>query len=100
MVLSVDEKSQVQALDRTQPGLPMKKGRVGTMTHDWRREMDGAAPPTRCWIAAKADAGGLGQNDLSSLSSPLGPSAPKLAGEFVHPPGPPILATGRCARRP
>ena len=33
MVLSVDEKSQVQALDRTQPGLPIKKGRAGTMTH-------------------------------------------------------------------
>jgi hypothetical protein len=37
MVLSVDEKSQVQALDRTQPGLPMKKGRAGTMTHDDKR---------------------------------------------------------------
>jgi DDE superfamily endonuclease len=37
MVLSVDEKSQVQALDRTQPGLPMKKGRAGTMTHDYKR---------------------------------------------------------------
>jgi hypothetical protein len=34
-VLSVDEKSQIQALDRTQPGLPMKKGRCGTMTHDY-----------------------------------------------------------------
>jgi len=34
VVLSVDEKSQIQALDRTQPGLPMKKGRCGTMTHD------------------------------------------------------------------
>jgi hypothetical protein len=33
LVLSVDEKSQIQALDRTQPGLPMKKGRAGTMTH-------------------------------------------------------------------
>ncbi len=33
-VLSVDEKSQIQALDRTQPGLPIKKGRSGTMTHD------------------------------------------------------------------
>jgi len=33
-VLSVDEKSQIQALDRTQPGLPMKKGRAGTLTHD------------------------------------------------------------------
>jgi len=34
LMLSVDEKSQIQALDRTQPGLPMKKGRYGTMTHD------------------------------------------------------------------
>jgi len=37
LVLSVDEKSQIQALDRTQPGLPMKKGRAGTMTHDYKR---------------------------------------------------------------
>ncbi len=37
LVLCVDEKSQIQALDRTQPGLPMKKGRCGTMTHDYRR---------------------------------------------------------------
>src|SRR5580658_6473425 len=37
LVLCVDEKSQVQALDRTQPGLPMKKGRCGTMTHDYKR---------------------------------------------------------------
>ena len=37
LVLSLDEKSQVQALDRTQPGLPMKKGRAGTMTHDYKR---------------------------------------------------------------
>jgi transposase len=37
LVLSVDEKSQVQALDRTQPGLPLKKGRAGTMTHDYKR---------------------------------------------------------------
>jgi transposase len=35
--LSVDEKSQIQALDRTQPGLPLKKGRAGTMTHDYKR---------------------------------------------------------------
>jgi hypothetical protein len=35
LVLSVDEKSQIQALDRTQPGLPLKKGRAGTMTHDY-----------------------------------------------------------------
>ena len=37
IVLSLDEKSQIQALDRTQPGLPMKKGRAGTMTHDYKR---------------------------------------------------------------
>ena len=37
IVLSLDEKSQIQALDRTQPGLPMKKGRCGTMTHDYKR---------------------------------------------------------------
>jgi transposase len=37
IVLCADEKSQIQALDRTQPGLPMKKGRCGTMTHDYKR---------------------------------------------------------------
>ena len=37
VVFSVDEKSQIQALDRTQPGLPMKPGRAGTMTHDYKR---------------------------------------------------------------
>ena len=37
VVLSIDEKSQIQALDRTQPGLPMKPGKCGTMTHDYKR---------------------------------------------------------------
>jgi transposase len=37
IVLSVDEKSQIQALDRTQPGLPLKPGKAGTMTHDYKR---------------------------------------------------------------
>jgi len=37
LVLSADEKSQIQALDRTQPGLPIKRGRCGTMTHDYKR---------------------------------------------------------------
>jgi transposase len=46
LVLCVDEKSQVQALDRTQPGLPMKKGRCGTMTHDYTRH------GTTCLFAA------------------------------------------------
>lgn len=46
VVLCVDEKSQIQALDRTQPGLPMKKGRCGTMTHDYKRN------GTTCLFAA------------------------------------------------
>ena len=37
IVLCIDEKSQIQALDRTQPGLPLRKGRCGTMTHDYKR---------------------------------------------------------------
>jgi hypothetical protein len=37
VVLSIDEKSHIQALDRTQPGLPLKPGRCGTMTHDYKR---------------------------------------------------------------
>ena len=37
VVLCLDEKSQIQALDRTQPGLPLKKGRCGTITHDYKR---------------------------------------------------------------
>lgn len=46
LVLCVDEKSQIQALDRTQPGLPMKKGRCGTLTHDYKRN------GTTCLFAA------------------------------------------------
>jgi transposase len=46
VVLCVDEKTQVQALDRTQPGLPIKKGRCGTMTHDYKRH------GTTCLFAA------------------------------------------------
>jgi transposase len=45
IVLSVDEKSQIQALDRTQPGLPLKKGRAATMTHDYKR--NGTGPSAR-----------------------------------------------------
>ena len=46
VVMCVDEKTQVQALDRTQPGLPLKKGRCGTMTHDYKRN------GTTCLFAA------------------------------------------------
>lgn len=52
VVLSVDEKSQIQALDRTQPGLPMKKGRAGTMTHDYKR--NGTTTLFAALVAAKA----------------------------------------------
>ena len=37
VAFAFDEKSQIQALDRTQPGLPLKRGRAGTMTHDYKR---------------------------------------------------------------
>ena len=50
VVVSIDEKSQIQALDRSQPGLPLKPGRCGTMTHDYKRHSlprrrPGAPPP-------------------------------------------------------
>ena len=52
VVLSIDEKSQIQALDRTQPGLPMKKGRCGTMTHDYKRHGTTTLfAPSMCWTA-------------------------------------------------
>ena len=50
--MCVDEKSQIQALDRTQPGLPMKKGRAGTMTHDYKR--NGTTTLFAALVAAKA----------------------------------------------
>jgi hypothetical protein len=59
LLLSVDEKSRIQALDRTQPGLPMKKGRCQTMTHDYKRN-----PTTTLFAALNAANGrvfGLGQ---------------------------------------
>ena len=43
-MLCGDEKSQIQALDRTQPGLPMKAGRRGTMTHDYKRRREVRSP--------------------------------------------------------
>jgi transposase len=52
LVLCFDEKSQIQALDRTQPGLPMKKGRCGTLTHDYKRlEPPPYSPLSMCWTA-------------------------------------------------
>ncbi len=44
VVLCVDEKTQIQALDRTQPGLPMKRGRCGTWTHDCKDSVNRVLP--------------------------------------------------------
>jgi transposase len=54
LVLCVDEKSQIQALDRTQPGLPLKKGRAATMTHDYKRH-----GTTTLFAALDAKTGGV-----------------------------------------
>ena len=65
VVLSVDEKSQIQALDRTQPGLPMKKGRGATMTHDYKT----VCPSSRLrWLALHWSSEGC--SDGPSRSSP------------------------------
>ena len=55
VVLSVDEKSQIQALDRTQPGLPMKPGRAGTMTHDYKLTAARDGPADRVATTAAGD---------------------------------------------
>jgi transposase len=57
LVLCCDEKSQVQALDRTQPGLPLKKGRAQTMTHDYKRN----GTTTLCAALNVLDGQGIGQ---------------------------------------
>ena len=52
LVLCCDEKSQIQALDRTQPGLPLKRGRAGTMTHDYKRNGTATySPHSTLWTA-------------------------------------------------
>ena len=85
VVLSVDEKSQIQALDRTQPGLPMKKGRAGTMTHDYKRHgtttlfaalnvLDGTCSAAAC--------SATGIRSSSASSTPSKRAIP--AGKLVH----------------
>jgi transposase len=73
VVLSFDEKSQIQALDRTQPGLPMKKGRAGTMTHDYKRHGTTTLlqPSTRWRARSSADAcSATGTRSSSASSTP------------------------------
>ena len=120
VVLSVDEKSQIQALDRTQPGLPMKKGRAGTMTHDYKRNgtttlfaalnvLDGTVIG-RCMqrhrhqefirflnaIEAEVPAGKLDPRHPRQLRRPQAPQGPRLA----RPPSALRPSTSRRPRAP
>jgi transposase len=70
IVLSVNEKSQIQALDRTQPGLPLRRGRGATMTHDYKR--NGPRPCSRrsiSWMARSSAATCSGTGIRSSFGS-------------------------------
>jgi transposase len=67
LVFSVDEKSQIQALDRTQPGLPLVPGRYGTMTHDYKRH-----GTTTLFIHRAQYAGWDGDRDLYAAASSSG----------------------------
>jgi hypothetical protein len=75
IVLSVDEKSQIQALDRTQPGLPLKKGCAGTMTHDY----EDTARRAEMWHHGQKQIGNAILKDLDERSLDLlGPTHPNL----------------------
>jgi hypothetical protein len=87
VVLSVDEKSQIQALDRTQPGLPIKKGRRGTMTHDYIRNgtttlfaalnvLEGKSLPPRRRGSSAAACNVTGIRSSSASSMPSKPRSP------------------------
>ena len=87
VVLSVDEKSQIQALDRTQPGLPIKKGRRGTMTHDYIRNgtttlfaalnvLEGKSLPPRRRGSSAAACNVTGIKSSSASSMPSKPRSP------------------------
>src|SRR5579863_4957121 len=69
IVLCVDEKSRIQALNRTQPGLPLKKGRCGTMTHDYKRN------GTTTLFAAPRSAAGESHRRFSQTAPASGVSA-------------------------
>jgi hypothetical protein len=75
VVLSLDEKSQSQALDRTQPGLPMKKGRCATMTHDYKRH-----------------------GTATLFAAPRNPGRPGHRPLHAAPPAPGIYPLSQCRR--
>jgi transposase len=76
LVLSIDEKSQIQALDRTQPGLPLKKGRGATMTHDYKR--NGTPPSSRRSTCSPARSSG-GTCSVIAIRSSSASSTPSNA---------------------
>lgn len=101
IVLSVDERSQIQALDRTQPGLPLKRGRGATMTHDYKRNgtttlfaalnvLDGSVIGVTCSATA------IGS--LSGASMPSKLSCPPRQGRPCHPRQLCHPQATRCAR--
>ena len=98
IVLCVDEKSQIQALQRTQPGLPLKKGRCGTMTHDYKRH------GTTTLFAALDVLAGQSHRRLLQASPPSGvfevpaPHRPRVSRQDAAAPGDGQLRHPRHAR--
>jgi hypothetical protein len=80
LVLSVDEKSQIQALDRTQPGLPLKKGRCGTMTHDYGTTTLFAALNVLDGTLSAAACSGIDTRNSSASSTPSRPRCQPESG--------------------
>src|SRR5207248_6523421 len=85
VVVSIDEKSQIQALDRTQPGLPLKPGKCGTMTHDYKRHgtttLFAAFNVSTAWCSVAA----CRSIPIKSSSASSTPSnARSLAGKLIH----------------
>ena len=92
-VFSFDEKSSVQALDRTQPGLPLKKGRCGTMTHDYKRHgttslfvaLDVASGEVIGETYKAPPPGGAEVPEQGGNRSSEGPGDPHHPGQLLHP---------------
>ena len=77
IVLSIDEKSQIQALDRTQPGLPMKKGRAGTLTHDCATTIVMSGWRQLGWPVCDCREGAaIGKRQLAATITPVLPRRP------------------------
>jgi len=83
LIMCVDEKSQIQALDRTQPGLPMKKGRCGTMTHDYKRNGTTCCSRHSMFSRGRSSASACRDIVIRSISSFSGSSTGRLAAELT-----------------